>query len=50
MEASPPAEPVSPQGQCILNLVTQKSLDSWSVGISLLQEEEELSLKLYPAV
>lgn len=50
MEASPPAEPVSPQGQRLFNLVTQKNLDRWSVGISLLQEEEELSLKLDPAV
>lgn len=41
MEASPPAEPVSPQGQHLFNLVTQKSLDRWPVGISLPQEGEE---------
>lgn len=32
---------MSPQGQHLFNLVTQKSLDRWPVGISLPQEGEE---------
>lgn len=41
MEATSPAEPVSPQGQCCVISELRESRDRWSGGISPVQEREE---------